>query len=120
MQAAGRIVRSEIDYGDMWVLDEAACKLFKRRGVPQYIKDALINVNYKDWEKGIEEEEFGNLETCEKCVHFNGSKINYGEYWCPKMKMKILYGAGVVPGVCAEFEEKEKDKWKEKKRKRKV
>jgi len=107
MQAAGRIVRSETDYGDMWVLDEAACKLFRRKGIPGYIKDALIDVNYKDWEKGIEEEEFGNLETCERCVHFNGKMMKYDEYWCPKMTVKILYGAGVVPGVCAEFEERE-------------
>jgi Rad3-related DNA helicase len=106
MQAAGRIVRSERDYGDMWVLDESACKLFKRKGIPGYIKDSLADVNYKDWDKGIEEEEFGNLETCEICVHFNADVMKYDEYWCPKMKVKILYGAGVVPGICVGYEEK--------------
>jgi len=51
VQAAGRIVRSETDYGDMWVLDEGACKLFKRKGIPQYIKDAIINLDYKKWKE---------------------------------------------------------------------
>jgi len=47
------------------------------------------------------------LETCEKCVHFKADMLKYDEYWCPKMKVKILYGAGVVPGVCVGYEDRE-------------
>jgi len=105
MQAAGRIVRSEKDYGDMWVLDEAACKLFRRKGVPQYIRDALIDVNYKDWSKGSEDEIFGNLETCAKCIHYNGSMKKYDEYKCSRMNATVIFGAGVIPGTCEGFKE---------------
>ena len=106
MQAAGRIVRSEKDYGDMWVLDEAACKLFRRKGVPQYIRDALIDVDYKDWSKGYEDEIFGNLETCVKCIHYNGSMKKYDEYECSRMNATIIFGAGVIPGTCEGFKER--------------
>lgn len=51
MQAYGRIVRSETDYGTMYVLDEGACKLFKRKGIPKHIKDAIVEVDYEKWEE---------------------------------------------------------------------
>jgi Rad3-related DNA helicase len=51
LQAAGRIVRAEDDRGEMWILDAAAIKLIKQRGVPSYIREALINVNYEEWKK---------------------------------------------------------------------
>lgn len=44
LQAYGRIVRAEDDHGSMYVLDEAACMLFKRKGVPKWIQDAIVEV----------------------------------------------------------------------------
>ena len=44
MQSYGRIMRSEDDYGSMYVLDEGACKLIKRKGTSQYVKEAIVEV----------------------------------------------------------------------------
>ena len=41
-QMCGRIVRSEDDFGEVYVLDEGACRLFKRAGTPGWIKEALV------------------------------------------------------------------------------
>lgn len=55
LQAYGRLMRSEDDYGAMYVLDEGACKLLKRRGVPTHVKEAIIEVDYKEFmERGKE------------------------------------------------------------------
>jgi len=51
LQAAGRIVRADDDRGEMWILDAAAIKLIKQRGVPSYIREALVNVDYEKWKK---------------------------------------------------------------------
>ena len=42
LQMCGRVVRAEDDYGEVYVLDEGACKLFKRAGTPAWIKEALV------------------------------------------------------------------------------
>jgi len=42
MQMCGRVVRAEDDYGEVYVLDEGACRLFQRAGTPQWIREALI------------------------------------------------------------------------------
>ena len=42
MQSYGRIMRSEDDYGSMYVIDEGACKLIKRKGTSMYMKGAII------------------------------------------------------------------------------
>ena len=49
MQAAGRIVRSETDRGTMYIIDEKACSLFVRKGIPAYIKEATVRENYEEW-----------------------------------------------------------------------
>lgn len=47
-QLYGRIVRSETDYGTTYILDEGACKLLKRKGSPEWIKEAIVEMDYKD------------------------------------------------------------------------
>lgn len=42
MQAYGRIMRSDDDYGSMYVLDEGAVKLIKRKGTSKYLKEAIL------------------------------------------------------------------------------
>ena len=51
MQAAGRIVRSETDRGTMYIIDEKACSLFVRKGMPAYIKEAIVKTSYEEWIK---------------------------------------------------------------------
>lgn len=41
-QMAGRGMRAKDDFFEMHVLDEGACKLFKRAGTPAWIKEALV------------------------------------------------------------------------------
>lgn len=47
-QAYGRIMRSEDDRGSMYVLDEGACKLIKRKGTSSYMKEAIVDVKRED------------------------------------------------------------------------
>lgn len=42
MQAYGRIMRAEDDFGSLYVLDESACKLLKRKGTSRYVKEAIV------------------------------------------------------------------------------
>ena len=42
MQSYGRIMRSEDDYGSMYIIDEGACKLIKRKGTSAYMREAII------------------------------------------------------------------------------
>ena len=51
MQAAGRIVRTETDKGTFYIIDEKACSLFVRKGLPAYIKEAVVKEKYEEWKK---------------------------------------------------------------------
>ena len=51
MQAYGRIMRSEDDRGSMYVLCEGACKLIKRKGTSQYVKEAIVELSGDGSEK---------------------------------------------------------------------
>ena len=51
MQAYGRIMRSEDDFGSMYVLCEGAIKLLIRKGTSQYVKEAMIELNKDGSEK---------------------------------------------------------------------
>lgn len=46
-QAYGRIVRSENDYGVTYVLDSSAVQLYKRKGMPEWIREAVSDKQYK-------------------------------------------------------------------------
>ncbi|RLE65047.1 MAG: hypothetical protein DRJ47_06025 [Thermoprotei archaeon] len=46
-QAYGRIVRSEDDYGVTYVLDTSAAQLYRRKGMPEWIREAVSDKQYK-------------------------------------------------------------------------
>ena len=52
-QAYGRIVRSEDDYGTVYVLDKGAVKMLKRKGVPKWIREAMIEEKQKRLEEFV-------------------------------------------------------------------